>query len=83
MKTRREESVGDILKSFEEMADQVLKQLTLLEKFMSLRDTSECKNTIDYIEANEKKIDEYEVIISDKFINSIVLYQPVATDIRK
>ena len=36
-----------------------------------------------HIEANEKKIDEYEVIISDKFINSIVLYQPVASDIRK
>ena len=83
MKTRREESVSDILKSFEEMADLVLSQLTLLEKFMSLSDTSEVKNIIANIDANEKKIDEYEVIISDKFINSIVLYQPVASDIRK
>jgi phosphate transport system protein len=83
MKTRREESVTDILKSFEEMADLVLCQLTLLEKFMSLNDNSEVKNIIASIEANEKKIDEYEVIISDKFINSIVLYQPVASDIRK
>jgi phosphate transport system protein len=83
MKTRREESVSDILKSFEEMADLVLSQLTLLEKFMSLSDTSEVKNIIASIDANEKKIDEYEVIISDKFINSIVLYQPVASDIRK
>ncbi|MCJ7447589.1 MAG: hypothetical protein MUO72_07850 [Bacteroidales bacterium] len=83
MKTRREESVADILKSFEEMADLVLSQLTLLEKFMSLSDTSEDKNIIANIEINEKKIDEYEVIISDKFINSIVLYQPVASDIRK
>jgi phosphate transport system protein len=83
MKTRREESVTDILKSFEEMADLVLSQLTLLEKFMSLNDNIECKNIITSIEANEKKIDEYEVVISDKFINSIVLYQPVASDIRK
>jgi phosphate transport system protein len=83
MKTRREESVTDILKSFEEMADLVLSQLTLLEKFMLLSDTSEGKNIIVAIEVNEKKIDEYEVIISDKFINSIVLYQPVASDIRK
>jgi phosphate transport system protein len=83
MKTRREESVSDILKSFEEMADLVLNQLTLLEKFMSLNDSGEGKNIITSIEANEKKIDEYEVIISDKFINSIVLYQPVASDIRK
>jgi phosphate transport system protein len=83
MKTRREESVNDILKSFEEMADLVLSQLTLLEKYMSLSDTVEGKNIIAAIDANEKKIDEYEVVISDKFINSIVLYQPVASDIRK
>lgn len=83
MKTRREESVNDILKSFEEMADLVLSQLTLLEKYMSLSDASEGKNIIAAIDANEKKIDEYEVVISDKFINSIVLYQPVASDIRK
>ncbi len=83
MKTRREESISDILKSFEEMADLVLNQLTLLEKFMSLSDASECSSVLATIEANEKKIDEYEVIISDKFIDSIVLYQPVASDIRK
>ena len=83
MKTRREESISDILMSFEEMADLVLNQLTLLEKYMSLSDNSECKRTVGTIEINEKKIDEYEIIVSDKFINSIVLYQPVASDIRK
>ena len=83
MKTRREESVIDILKSFEEMADLVLSQLTLLEKFMLVNDKSKTNHIVVSIEANEKKIDEYEVIISDKFINSIVLYQPVASDIRK
>lgn len=83
MKTRREESINDILKSFEEMADLVLSQLALLEKFMSLNETIKTNTIIASIEANEKKIDEYEVIISDKFINSVVLYQPVASDIRK
>jgi phosphate transport system protein len=83
MKTQREESVSDILKSFEEMANLVLSQLTLLEKFMSSREDSEGKNIIALIDTNEKKIDEFEVVISDKFINSIVLYQPVASDIRK
>ncbi len=83
MKTRREEAISDILKSFEEMADLVLNQLSLLEKYMSLNEISEGKNIIASIDANEKKIDEYEVVISDKFINSIVLFQPVASDIRK
>ena len=45
--------------------------------------TDEAKNILTSIEENENKIDEYEVIISDKFINSIILYQPVASDIRK
>jgi phosphate transport system protein len=83
MKTKREESIIDILKSFEEMADLVLIQLTLLEKFMSSGDRSEMGNIKISIEENEKKIDEFEVTVSDKFINSIVLYQPVASDIRK
>ncbi len=32
---------------------------------------------------NEKKLDKMEVKISDKIMNTIVLYQPVASDIRK
>jgi phosphate transport system protein len=35
------------------------------------------------IKKNEDRIDKYEVLISEKFINSIILYQPVASDIRK
>jgi phosphate transport system protein len=65
------------------MADLVLTQLTLLEKFMSLDDQTEINTVLSAVEENENKIDEYEVIISEKFINSIILYQPVASDIRK
>jgi phosphate transport system protein len=50
---------------------------------MSLNEKDEMKNIFSRIEENENKIDEFEVIISDKFINSIILFQPVASDIRK
>jgi len=83
MTTRKEEAIADNIKSLEEMADLVLIQLTLLEKFMSLTDHNEMDKIRTSILENENKIDEYEVIISDKFINSIILYQPVASDIRK
>ena len=83
MTIKKEEAIIDNVKSFEEMADLVLTQLTLLEKFMSLNDRDEMKNILSTIEENENKIDEYEIIISEKFINSIILYQPVASDIRK
>jgi phosphate transport system protein len=50
---------------------------------MSLNDKVEMKDVLTRIVDNENKIDEFEVIISDKFINSIILFQPVASDIRK
>ncbi len=83
MKTKREESVLDIVATFEEMADTVLIQLTLLEKYMSGPGKEESDRIIVAIKENEDKIDKFEIIISDKFISSIVLYQPVASDIRK
>jgi phosphate transport system protein len=83
MKTKREESILDIIATFEEMADIILIQLTLLEKYMTGPDEEECKRIISEIRQNENKIDKYEVIVSDKFINTIVLFQPVASDIRK
>ncbi len=83
MTTKKEEAITGNVRSLEEMADLVLTQLTLLEKFMSLDDQTEISNVLSAVEENENKIDEYEVIISEKFINSIILYQPVASDIRK
>jgi phosphate transport system protein len=83
MKTKREESILDIIASFEEMADIILVQLTLLEKYMAGPEEEECNRIRSDIRENENKIDKYEVLISDKFISSIVLYQPVASDIRK
>jgi phosphate transport system protein len=83
MKSKREESILDIIATFEEMADTILIQLTLLEKYMSGLSKEEREKIIIDIRQNEDKIDRYEVLISDKFINSIVLYQPVASDVRK
>jgi phosphate transport system protein len=83
MKTKREESVEDIINTFREMADMILGQLKLLEKIMNSHETSETDIIRNDILRNELKIDRYEVIISEKFINAVVLYQPVASDIRK
>ena len=83
MKTKREESILDLLATFEELADLVLAQLTLLEKYMSDLNGEEQQRILLELTDNENKIDKYEVLISEKFISSIVLYQPVASDIRK
>jgi phosphate transport system protein len=83
MKTKIEEVVQDIVNSYEEMAEMVLSQLTLLDKYMSGSIKSSLQEIKGEITENENKIDRLEVVISDKFINSIVLHQPVASDIRK
>jgi phosphate transport system protein len=83
MKTKREEAVLDIINSFEEMADLVLAQLTLLEKYMAKPGGEERNQILSDIRENENKIDKYEVLVSEKFINLIILYQPVASEVRK
>jgi len=83
MKTKREESILDLIATFENMADTILGQLKLLEKYMAGPGEEEGSRIITEIRSNEDKIDKYEVLISDKFISSIVLYQPVASDIRR
>jgi phosphate transport system protein len=83
MKTKREESIEDIITTFQEMADLILGQLNLLEKMMAVSVEGEREIIKSRINENEIRIDKYEVLISEKFINSLVLYQPVASDIRK
>jgi phosphate transport system protein len=83
MKTKREESILDIIATFEEMADTILAQLKLLEKYLDEQVEEERTLIRSEIDINEDRIDKYEVLISEKFINSIILYQPVASDIRK
>ena len=83
MKTKREEAIEDIIMSFEEMANLVLLQLSLLDKYMVDTSKNSMLEISNKILLNEKEIDRLEVVISDKFINIIVLFQPVASDIRK
>jgi len=83
MNTKKEQSINDIMSSLNEMADLVLEQLNLIEKLMTGEEKSHHQELIKRIKNNEKEIDSFEISISDKFINAIVLYQPVASDIRR
>lgn len=83
MNTKKDQSIQDIMNSFQEMANLVLAQLSLIEKLMTGNQKAGQEELIERIKKNENEIDKYEISISDKFINTIVLYQPVASDIRK
>jgi len=84
MTSKKEDALNSLMGDFTEFANLVLHQLDLLEKIIINGNSSTSANDIvTEMASNEKKIDKLEVKISDKIVNTIVLYQPVATDIRK
>lgn len=83
MTTKKDEAINDILTDFEEFANLVLHQLDELEKIISAGEIKIADEVVSELLANEKKIDKLEVKISNKILNTIVLYQPKASDIRK
>lgn len=83
MSTKKEQAINDIMNSFREMANLTLGQLSLLEKLMTTSDNTDFESIISIIKENENRIDNFEVIISEQFTNTIVLYQPLASDVRR
>ena len=83
MSTKKEQSIQDIMSSFNEMAELVLNQLSNVEKLMIVEKNEEQTELISKIKKIEKEIDKYEVSVTDQFINAMALYQPVASDVRR
>ncbi len=83
MTSKKDDAINSILTDFEAFANMVLGQLDSLEKLVATGETKIQSEIRDEIFGIEKKLDKLEVKISDKIVNTIVLYQPVASDIRK
>jgi len=76
-------AIEDIQTSFKNFANLILKQLELLDNEMNDKNPSISDKQLKQFKENEKKFDQFEIEISEKFVNSIVLYKPVASDLRK
>ena len=83
MSEKKEQALNEIKTSFGEMASLVLRQLTLLEKLMGTTEEQAFTDLIDEMEKAENRIDNLEVVIGEQFTSTIVLYQPVASDVRR
>ena len=83
MISKKDDAINSILTDFEVFANMVLGQLDSLEKLISTGETKIPVEISEEMLSIEKKLDKLEVKISDKIVNTIVLYQPVASDIRK
>ena len=83
MSEKKEQALNEIKASFNEMANLVLHQLTLLEKLMSTTDDKTFTKITGELDTAENRIDNLEVVIGEQFTSTIVLYQPVASDVRR
>jgi phosphate transport system protein len=83
MNIRKENAIQDIFEHFGDYANLILHQLSLLEKIISSGSLVITKEVSAELIANEDKSDNFEVKLSEKIINIIVLQKPVASDLRK
>ena len=83
MTTKKEIALNEIDEAITNMANLVLAQMSDLEKLINMGEDDPMELTLDSIYKKEKEIDGYEVEVSDRFVNTIVLYQPMATDLRR
>jgi phosphate transport system protein len=83
MTLRKDEAIQNILADYEKLANLVLTQLDEVEKLIVSGKLEPEEEQLDQLRKYEKKINKLEVKLSEDIINSIVLYQPVASEIRK
>lgn len=80
---KKEQAIQDISENFKDCADIVLAQLDILESIIQSAATKIADDDLKRLRKNEEKLDKYEVKISDKIINTIVLHKPVASELRR
>lgn len=82
MSVKKDEAIKDILADYESLANLVLQQLDILETMITSSELHISDEHYHTIRDNEDKLDKWEVKLSDKIVNTIALYQPVASEIR-
>lgn len=83
MTIKKDDALNNIIADFEMLSNIVLEQLDHIEHVITAGDITVPDEIAKKIYHNEKEIDKKEVKLSDKIVNTIVLYQPVASELRR
>lgn len=83
MTIKKDTAISDIQAEFEALSNIVLEQLDHLENIITSKKVGVTEKTYRKINENEKSIDKKEVKLSEKIVNSIVLYHPMASELRR
>jgi phosphate transport system protein len=82
MNPKKDAAIKTIRNDVEKMSELILGQLRELENIFTSEEIRISKEKIENFSAAEKKIDNFEIKISDDFINTICLHNPVASELR-
>jgi len=83
MTNKKQQALQLIYNDLEAMSGLILQQLRDLDNVLSVDDMEITTERIEQFRAVEGQIDRYELKISDDFINTICLYNPVASELRR
>lgn len=83
MTIRKDDALKEIETDFEKMSNILLEQLDYMEQFVTSGELKISDEMLTAITNNENEIDKTEVKLSDKIINTIVLHQPMASELRR
>lgn len=79
----RDLAIQKIEKDFEKISNKVLEQLHLLEELFTADQKEDFSKVFHRLEKNEEKIDQGEKHLDELIIRTIVLYQPMAGELRR
>ncbi|MBN2807547.1 MAG: hypothetical protein JXR22_12890 [Prolixibacteraceae bacterium] len=83
MTTKKQIAFEKIMTDFEEMSDLILMQLNQIDLLLDLGEKKLTEEEAAQFNNNEQKIDQLEVKLSERIVNVIALYQPVASEVRQ
>jgi len=83
MMTNKDLAIQKIEKEFEKLSNLVLKQLQLLDEVLNIEEVAGSGKILEKLLSNEELIDKHDVKIDEQIIKVMVLYHPVASDLRR
>lgn len=83
MAVKKEFAMRDLYARFTDFVNLVLEQLDILEKLIVSGELHISDEVLNKLNENEKRLDDYEIKMSDAIIETIVLQNPVASDLRE
>ncbi len=83
MTSIKDKAIKKIINEFEKLSNLTLEQLDLLKNMFEVKSGESYDDLLKKINKNEELIDKYEVNLDNQIIKTIVLYKPVASDLRQ